>query len=139
MTGQCHRYHEYDSRPTTRNGPPPGAPPGPPPPAAPPATITAAVPSTGASAAVPGNGVDAPKATTDQPMTSSPPHPSAAATGGGTRRSDGAASPSSPPTASSHARVGSEKKAHGCERAVSHTDATNDTTATTASILTAVA
>ena len=53
-TGQCHRYHEYDTRPIARIGgsastrPRPGAG------AAQPAPITSAVPSTGNSAAVPG-------------------------------------------------------------------------------------
>ncbi|SPM29030.1 Mycobacterium terramassiliense ORFan, partial [Mycobacterium terramassiliense] len=53
-TGQCHRYHEYDTRPIARIAGRHSTRPTPRPPVTPPAPITSAVPSTGSSAAVPG-------------------------------------------------------------------------------------
>ena len=53
-TGQCHRYHEYDTRPIARIGDTARTRPHPCAGAAQPAPITSAAPSTGNSAAVPG-------------------------------------------------------------------------------------
>ena len=53
-TGQCHRYHEYDTRPIARIGDNARTRPHPCDGAAQPAPITSAAPSTGNSAAVPG-------------------------------------------------------------------------------------
>src|SRR5579884_1262166 len=53
-TGQCHRYHEYDTRPTARIGAHASTRPHPRQGAAQPAPITRAVPRTGNKAALPG-------------------------------------------------------------------------------------
>ena len=62
-----------------------------------------------------------------------PDQPSGAATGPGSRRSAGTASATSPPAASSQARVGSEKNAHGWDTLVSTTDRASEPPATIAS------
>jgi hypothetical protein len=94
--------------------------------AAQPAARTAAVPPTGNSAALPGNGVEALNWVIDHRTASRPSHPSVAAATPGSRRNHGAARATTPPAASSQARVGSEKKAHGWETAVSRSDSASD-------------
>ncbi len=98
-----------------------------------PATSAAAVPATGTSAAGPGNGVWALKAKSDQPTAARPAHPSSAAAQGGKRRPSRTARAAEPPSASSHARVGSEKKAQGWFACVKETHNQKDRTATRAS------
>jgi hypothetical protein len=136
--GQCQRYHEYDTRPTTckgvvlkiRTGPRACS-------GAPPAAMIAAAPSTGTNAAVPGNGVEAVKKRTDHRIM---PRPSQPSTGALLRRATtGAPRAMSPPTASSQARVGSEKKAQGSEVWVSQMENAHDDTAMTPSTAAAVA
>ena len=80
--------------------------------AQPPAT-TAAAPRTGTRAAVPGNGVAAVNVTAEKTMAPMPAQLSTDIHRGGSWRSRGAPRARRPPTASSQARVGSEKKAHG--------------------------
>src|SRR5580700_755682 len=59
--GQCHRYHEYDTRPPNCKGRSPSSTPAPPAPAPPaaaqPQPMTTAAPATGSAAAEPGYGV----------------------------------------------------------------------------------
>jgi hypothetical protein len=132
-SGQCHRYQEYDSLPPAWRGRQPSRRLGPNLGAAQPAASTAAVPPTGNSAAVPGNGVDALNWTIDHRMASRPSQPSVAAATPGRRCSAGAANATRPPAASSQARVGREKNAHGWDTAVSRSDSANDPAATSAS------
>ena len=69
----------------------------------------------------------------DPTMPATPAHPIAAATGAGNGRERRcSARATRPPTASSHARVCSEKNAHGCDAEVCTTHAANDSVVTTA-------
>src|SRR6516164_11054450 len=137
-SGQCQRYHEYDTRPTTcmgdvrstRTGPRPRS-------GAPPAAMIAAAPSTGTKAAVPGNGVEAVKKRTDYKIMPRPSQPSSGAPL--LRATTGAPRAMSPPTANSQARVGSEKKAQGSDAWVSQMENAHDDTAMTPSTAAAVA
>jgi hypothetical protein len=70
--------------------------------------------------------VDSPNQTIDHRIASRPSHPSVAAATPGSRRSAGAAKATTPPAASSQARVGREKNAHGSETAVSRSDSANE-------------
>ena len=95
-TGQCHRYHEYDSRPidriavSTRTRPTPKSG------VAQPAPITSAVPSTGSSAVVPGYGVPSPSCVQVTTIKASPPQPTSAADGPGRCRHAPAVSATKP-------------------------------------------
>src|SRR6202034_3601017 len=95
-------------------------------------------PATGTSAAVPGNAVWGPKAANDHATAPRPAQPIAASAHPGSRRPKGAASARRPPTASSHALVGSEKKAHGSSVEVRCTHSQKEGTATTVSAPTTV-
>ena len=94
-----------------------------------PAAMMAAAPRTGTSAAVPGNGVLDVKVATDHATRPRPIHPSSGRPR--IRAMSGAPSAMSPPTASSQARVGSEKKAHGSDALVNQTEKAHDATAMT--------
>jgi hypothetical protein len=91
-----------------------------------PPAMTAAAPSAGASAAVPGKGVEAPNATAAPTMVAKPAQAVVAWAARGSRLSHGAPSASKPPRASSHARDGSEKNAHGSSARVSQREKPND-------------
>ena len=78
----------------------------------PPAT-TAAAPATGTRAAVPGNGVADVNVTAEKTIAPMPTQLRRDIPRGDSRPSRGVASARIPPTASSQARVGSEKKAQG--------------------------
>src|ERR1700677_756951 len=93
--------------------------------AQPPAT-TAAAPATGTRAAVPGNGVADVKVTAEKTMAPMPAQLSRAIPPAGSRPSRGATRARIPPTASSQARVGSEKKAQGWLARVSQIDRARD-------------
>src|SRR5262249_4746853 len=97
-----------------------------------PAPITSAVPSTGSTAAVPGYGVCGPSWLQVTRISARPPHPAMAATGAGSRRHRLAERATRPPAASSQARVGSEKNAHGGDMWGHATANPNDATATAA-------
>ena len=129
-TGQCHRYHEYETRPTARIGGNARTRPTPRAGAAQPAPITSAVPSTGTSAAVPGYGVVAPSRVQPSRISPRPAQPATAAGSGESRRHWATVRATTPPTANSQARVGSEKNAIEGSTRVATNDATNDTTAT---------
>src|SRR5690606_7578110 len=132
-TGQCHRYHEYDTRPidritgVDRNRPAPRSG------VAQPAMITSAVPNTGSSAAVPGYGVASSTCVQVSAMSASPPQPTTAADTAGSRRHHGIVNATRPPTASSQARLGSPKNAHDGDDSVSVSDTPNDTAPTAVS------
>ncbi len=132
-TGQCHRYHEYDSRPIERIAGFDKKCPTPKSGVAQPAPITNAVPSTGNNAVVPGYGVDPPTCVQVTTINARPPQPTSAAGGPGRCRHAPAVNATSPPTANSHARVGSEKNAHDGQLSVHDNDSMNDTAASAAS------
>src|SRR5580693_2086439 len=129
-TGQCHRYHEYETRPTARIAGWHNTRPAPMAPVAQPPPITSAVPSTGMSAAVPGYGVLGPSWVQVSTINASPPHPTIAAGSSGSRRHCRIERATRPPTANSQARVGSEKNAQGGDVWVQITAAVNDATVT---------
>ena len=84
----------------------------------------AAAPSTGTRAAVPGNGVAGVNATTDHATAARPSQPSSDRPR--QRSKAGVPRAMRPPTASSQARVGNEKNAHGCDALVNQTEKTNE-------------
>ncbi len=132
-TGQCQRYHEYDTRPTPRIAGRHNNRPTPSPLVTLPLPITSAVPSTGSSAAVPGNGVLGPNCVQVTRSSASPPQPATAAGNSGSRRQCRIDSATRPPAASSQARVGSEKNAHGGDVRVHRAAAASDAAATSPS------
>src|ERR1700727_687434 len=85
-TGQCHRYHEYEIRPTARIGDNPRTRPHPCDGVAQPAPITSAAPSVGNSAALPGYRVAGLKRVQATRITPSPDQPVIAAAPGDSRR-----------------------------------------------------
>ena len=97
-----------------------------------PAAMTRAAPTVGRSAAVPGNGVNRSSTNPDATMQARPAIPIGAARYRGTARPRQAASASPAPSASSQARAGSVKNAHGWAMPVSTIDRTSDTPKTTA-------
>ena len=86
--------------------------------------MMAAAPSTGTRAAVPGNGVAGVNATTDHATAARPSQPNSDRPR--QRSKAGVPRAMRPPTASSQARVGNEKNAHGCDALVNQTEKTND-------------
>ena len=92
--------------------------------------MSAKVPAVGAAAAIPGYNVSGSIRTTDAPIRPTPAHPIGAAIGQGIRVRPRPANARMPPAASSHARVGSEKYAHGAATDVSTTQSANDPTNT---------
>ena len=127
-SGQCTRYSEYEIAPTNCIGASPSTLVACHLPGAAPPMIISAVARTGSAAVQPGNGV--PSSYTSA-ITSSEPRPAQASSPMRGDRSQAAPVRSSiatsPPTPSSQARVGREKKVHGCEISISSTQARNDT------------
>ena len=103
--GQCHRYQEYEMRPTCSIGGVPSRRTGPFLPAVAPAAITAAAPSTGQSAADPGKGVASVNVMAAQRIAPTPTQPRRRLSVDGRRTSRGATMASAAPTPSSQARV----------------------------------
>ena len=126
--GKCQRYIAYERAPIHCNGfarkisaGPAEVPP-------PPALITSMVATTGSSAANPGKLVPTLNFTLTATIATRPSHPKIAVAQCPSRSNRPPANASAAPVSSSHARVGSMKKAHGCSSFVNFTHATNDTT-----------
>src|SRR5438046_2401178 len=100
-----------------------------------PDAMTAAVPRTGSKAAVPGYGVEALMNRQDSPMAPSPTQPAMSEVAG-RRGTAVAVRASTPPTASSHARLGSEKNAHAGAVPVHSRATRNEDTATSVKAVT---
>lgn len=132
IIGQCHRYTAYEIRPSQRSGRSVRTRDGAVSPWPMPAAMTIPVPSVGSSAAMPGNGVVAVNAIPEATISTSPAIAEGAASRGGSARGRAAATASPAPRASSHARVGSEKNAHGWATLVSTSDSTKEPAPTTA-------
>lgn len=134
-TGQCHRYHENDSRPIARTGRyasnlPTPAPSGRPPPL----RMTASVPRVGRSAAYPGNGVALVYHPTATRMAIAPAQPKAVEAARQSRPASarpvryGAANAPSAPQPNCQARDGELRYAHGALCHVQYNDSANDAT-----------
>ena len=125
-SGQCHRYSEYEMRPRKRAGRQPSSRAGRLAWPAIPGSIASAQPSVGSSAATPGKGVSVLMITPAAPIIPSPTQPAAVAAAAGSLARRAAPTARMAPMASSQARVGSEKKAHGWLALVSHSDSANE-------------
>ena len=117
--GQCQRYSEYEIRPMNRTGRRPSSRAAPLTVAPVPAAMTRAAPIVGRSAAKPGYGVSCPITISAATISPTPTAAAPALRRAGARASCTAVTATIAPRPSSHARVGSEKNAHGAATSVS--------------------
>ncbi len=132
ISGQCQRYHAYDTRPIERSGRRLKNPAGDQrtPPVA--GMSNNIVPTTGTNAATPGYGARSDSRSTPTRIAPNPAHPATATRRGEMRSRDDKNSARSPAAPNSHARVGDEKNAQGEPRRDKRNDTPNESAVTDA-------